>query len=135
MVGTPRRGVPNFRRDRAVSWSVARLAHIDPTWWAGRPTLLEGQGRRGRRRSRGRLLFAFIRAIRGHLFGSEDHILAAGFGSHFQVGQFAVLHAAFDGGVFRGVEFEAGLPVLRSGRSQADRVAVALHEHDIHGDQ
>jgi hypothetical protein len=40
-------------------------------------------------------------------FALKDHILAAGCGGHFQVGQLAVLHTAFDGGVFRSVEFEA----------------------------
>ncbi|MFM8981581.1 MAG: hypothetical protein ACKOLA_01505 [Spartobacteria bacterium] len=49
---------PRFRRGYAVSWNVVRHAHIDPNRWSGRPTLLEGRGRRGNRRSRGLLLFA-----------------------------------------------------------------------------
>jgi len=93
-VGADRRDAPRFRRERAVSRSVVRLAHIEGarrrgrptknlrgfavvclsqprrpcpllylggsagdlgTMWAGRPTSLRSKGRRGHRRSRGRL--------------------------------------------------------------------------------
>ena len=71
-----------------------------------------------------------------HLFDPENHILAAGFGGHFQVSQFAVRHAAFDGGVFNDLVFgfigktqEGGLDRVLAGRVPHHMLAGELLEH------